>query len=381
MPPEPRASELINPYAPPVAAVLPSGAGADPAPPGQLRIDGAFGRAFETMKQFLFRPFHIGKWFAFGFIAWLYDVGEGNGVPNLSGFNNLGGGGSGGTGGGSGEALPDMSEVIAWIREHATAVVAIVIATALVGAALTALFFWLGARGTMMTLRAVALGHARVGEHWRATREAAWSYFGFKMLLWVITVPMTLGLLVWAGLAVYPFLQSGSPKADELLYALVPPIIGIVVVVLISVPFAFLGRNVLAPMLLACGGGLRANWRRTVSVVTTSPGGVFLFMLVRMLIAFVQGIAEVLAIYCTCCIGWIPVLHQTICAPLNAFERAYTLRVLESLGPAYKLIVDPPEVQAPPNPYGPPGPAGPLPSPYGPPGPPPGYGPPGYQNR
>jgi hypothetical protein len=327
------------------------------------------------MKDFLFRPFDIGKWFAFGLMGWIYDLGEGGGTPNLPGLGNLGGGGSGGSGSGSGGGMPDMSEAIGWVRDHAAAVVAGAIAAAVAVVALSALVLWLGARGAMMTLRAVALGHARVGEHWKATREAAWSYFGFKMLLWGITGPITLGLLVWAVLAVYPYLQGGSPNVDELVYAVVPPFLGIFVVALVSAPFAFLGRNVLAPILLAFGGGLRANWRRTASVVKTSVGGVFLFMVVRTLIAFVQGIAELLAVYCTCCIGAFPVLHQTICAPLKAFERAYTLRVLESLGPAYKLIVDAPRPQPPPNPYGFSGPAGPPPSPYGPPGPPPGYGP------
>lgn len=48
-----------------------------------------------------------------------------------------------------------------------------------------------------------------------------------------------------------------------------------------------------------------------------------------------------------------------VTAPFTAFERAYTLRVLESLGPQYKLIVEPPAWQPPP--YGQP------PPPYGPP--------------
>jgi hypothetical protein len=76
------------------------------------------------------------------------------------------------------------------------------------------------------------------------------------------------------------------------------------------------------------------------------------FLLVRMLIAVVQGICETIAVYVTCCLGGLPVIHQVVTAPFTAFERAYTLHVLESLGPQYKLIVDPPPWQPPP--YGPP---------------------------
>jgi hypothetical protein len=117
-------------------------------------------------------------------------------------------------------------------------------------------------------------------------------------------------------------------------------------------------------MLLKFGGGLRVNWARTLDVVKTNLGGVVVFLLVRMLIAFVQGIAEQLAVFVTCCIGGLPVIHEVVCAPFHAFERAYTLRVLESLGPEFKLIVDAPPWQPPPAapPYG----QGPYPPPQAP---------------
>jgi hypothetical protein len=48
-----------------------------------------------------------------------------------------------------------------------------------------------------------------------------------------------------------------------------------------------------------------------------------------------------------------------VTAPFTAFERAYTLHVLESLGLQYKLILDPPPWQPPypQPPYGQPPPA------------------------
>jgi hypothetical protein len=121
-------------------------------------------------------------------------------------------------------------------------------------------------------------------------------------------------------------------------------------------------------MLLRFHDGLRASWSRTMSVVRNGFGGLLLFLLVRMLIAVVQGICETIAVYVTCCIGGLPVLHQVVVAPFTAFERAYTLHVLESLGPEYKLIVDPPPWQPPPVPYGQPPAGGSYPG-Y-PPGPP-----------
>lgn len=58
----------------------PGGAG-KPPPPGSRNIDGAIGRAWDTMRAFLLQPFNLGAWFAFGFIVWPCDLGEGRGLP------------------------------------------------------------------------------------------------------------------------------------------------------------------------------------------------------------------------------------------------------------------------------------------------------------
>jgi len=200
----------------------------------------------------------------------------------------------------------------------------------------------------MMALRAIALDHARLSEHWTATREAAWAYFGFRMLLGAIALPVVVGTLVWTVLALLAVAKAGTSDLMDYVWAALPPIVVLLVSSVLLAPIHFLGRNLLAPMLLLFHDGLRANWSRTMNVVRTSFGGVVVFLLVRMLIAVVQGICETIAVYVTCCIGGLPVLHQVVVAPFTAFERAYTLCVLESLGPQYKLIVDPPAWQPPP---------------------------------
>jgi hypothetical protein len=339
MQPEPPA---FNPYSAPVA-LPPPGTGAPPAG-GRLSIDGAFGRAFETMKRFLFRPFNFGKVFVFGFIVWLAEMGEG-GTSLPTNFNLPSGGGGGGAGP---SAAPDFSDMLAWLRDHEGMVIGIAVATGAVIIAFSVLAAWIGARGTMMALRAIALDHARLGEHWSETRAAAWSYFGFRMLMGAIGLPIAVGTIVWGIFAFLAVTRTGTSDYMEYVWALLPPVLVMFGTSLLLAPIHFLGRNLLAPMLLVFRDGLRANWSRTMNVVRTSLGGVLLFLLVRMLIAAVQGICETIAVYVTCCIGGLPVLHQVVVAPFTAFERAYTLHVLESLGPEYKLIVEPPPWQPPP---------------------------------
>ena len=321
----------IDPYAPPGETRGATELGT-PAP---LRVDGAFGRAFDAMKRFLFRPFNLGKLFVYAFIVWLAELGEGSSFP--SNFGNS----SSGSGGGGGTAKFDelMEEARDWVLANLGLVIGLGVGVLALVSALTFLLGWLSSRGHMMALRSVALDHARLGEHWRETREAAWSYFGFRALLWAIQVPVTLAALAWMFVALFDIVP-GSPDVWEILRALIGPILLVLVVSLFIAPVQFLGRNLLAPMLLKFGDGLRPCWRRTMLVVRSSSGGVLLFMLVRIGIAIVQGIGETLAIYLTCCIGALPVIHQLVAAPFTLFERAYTLAVLESLGPEYKLMID-----------------------------------------
>ena len=233
----------------------------------------------------------------------------------------------GGFRGARSHSAPDFSEVFAWLRDNQASVIASSPSSPSVLIAFSLLAMWLSARGTMMALRAIALDHSRLGEHWKETRDAAWAYFGFRMILAAISLPIVLGTVVWA---VYDFIAVYRGGASDFMGSttsgrLLPPILVLLVTSLLFAPINFLGRNLLAPMLLIFRDGLRANWSRTMNVVRTSFGGVLLFLLVRMLIAVVQGIGETIAVYVTCCIGGLPVIHQVVAAPFTAFERAYTL--------------------------------------------------------
>ncbi len=285
----------------------------------------------------------MGKWFAFGFIAFLAECGEGGSpVP----FNPLGGFGGGSASGPASNPRRALEAAVDFIRGNASLVIATIAAGTVLVLALTTLVLWLSSRGTMMAFRAIALDHVRTGEHWAATREAARSYFGFRLLLAAIHVPVFLGALAWGSWTLYATVR-----------ALVGPLLLAVVFGLVLAPVRFVGRNILAPMLLRHGGGLRAGWARTMAVVRASVGGVAVFMLVRILISIVQAIGEIVVVYATCCIGGLWVVHETLAAPLLVFERAFTLFVFESVGPDYKIVAEtppwqPPYAQVPPAGYG-----------------------------
>ena len=103
-----------------------------------------------------------------------------------------------------------------------------------------------------------------------------------------------------------------------------------------------------------------------------------MFWLIGGCFSLVAALAGVLGALLTCCLGFLPVIHQTIMAPYYVFERAWTLEILASMSPDLDLRA------LPPDPYGPGGGSyggGPYYGPGG--GPPPngfggGYGGGGY---
>jgi hypothetical protein len=84
------------------------------------------------------------------------------------------------------------------------------------------------------------------------------------------------------------------------------------------------------------GGGNRAFGREHV-------GALILFWVVGAGFAIVAGLAGILGALITCCLGFLPVIHQTIMAPYYVFERAWTLEILASMSPDFDLRALPPE--------------------------------------
>lgn len=363
-----------------------------------MRVTESMGPAWETMKRILFRPFNLGTWFSFGFVFFLQSCiegGGGNGL-NIPRGNSGGGGfghprGSGGddTGNNLAQIVHDVASSIHLPFAHSLSgggsgsgldpsVIVIIVAIAcLVAIPLGILMMWLGSRGQMMAIRSVAIGQANVSEQWNATRDAGGKLFKFRLAMTGIGLAMFVPIGGAGALVVLPAIRDGA-KIESLL----PLLIGLgVVALLLMFPLLLvnaMARNFVAPIMLKHGIGAREGWKRFWAVGRSQVGGIVVFYLLRMLVGIGAGIVGIIAGFLTCCLGFLPVLHQTLMAPYYVFERAWTLEVLASMSPDFDVRSgggEPPPA-APFNPYG--GGGGGGPNPYAPqPGINP-YAPPGY---
>jgi len=220
------------------------------------------------------------------------------------------------------------------------------------------LAYWLGTRGQMMSIRAVATGASDVGTGWRETQRPAARLFKFHMLVGLLMMGLFLPVLGGTAVITVPLIKS---HAEPLV--IVPVLLGAgILCLLMAIPFMLLGamaRNFVAPVMLKHDLGARDAWKKFWSVGRAHVGPIIVFFLLRGLVAGLASLVALMAGVLTCCVGLLPVIHQTIMAPYYVFERAWGLNVLASLGPDFDLIGGAGAAGAPPGfggGYGPPGP-------------------------
>lgn len=292
----------------------------------RMRVADTLGPAWQLMTRALFRPFDFGAWISFGLIFFLESLLEGE-----SGNFNFNTNFPGGSGGGGGRPLPTLPDV------DVMAAVLVAAAILLVALAIGCVALWLGTRGEMMAIRAVATGRADVSNAWRETKDAGYALLRFQAIVAAVGLVLFLPLAGAAVWVIYPLVQSGAPPGDW--FAAAAAFGGLAL--LLSIPFAIVRgvtRHFLAPIMLKDGVSVGAAWTKFWRVGKDNVGGIVLFSLLHFVISLGAGIVGMVAGYLTCCVGFFPVLHHTVMAPWLVLERAWSLEVLASLGPEYDVI-------------------------------------------
>ena len=349
-----------------------------------MRVTESIGPAWQTMKRLLLLPFNIGTWFSFGLMFGLQSCAEGGGgnsfrVPD---FDNLGGSGRSGTGSEDltsdaiSNVLPgDFLSRAGLPAIGATELVLLAAVAVVVGVPLLLVVYWLGSRGQMMAIRAVATGEADVGTAWRTTDGSGGRLFKFHLALLGIALVVFVPLLGIGGAVLIPALRENDGFDGVLIHVLPLVLVALAAVVPLAMVKS-LGRNFVAPIMLHHEIGAREAWKRFWAVGKDHVGSIIVFWLIGFGFSIVAGLVGVAAGLLTCCLGFLPFLHQSVMAAYYVFERAWTLEILASMSRDFDMRSVPPDPYGGGGPYGRSGPyGGPPGGPgFGPQG---GYGPPG----
>jgi hypothetical protein len=310
------------------------------------------------MVQMLFRPFNATKWFTLGFCAFLAQLGEGGG-GNVNFPGGGGGGGGGGTprptpgpfpgpgrtpspgpgspGGGGDDSFDAFLEQAKDFLVNYGWIVALVLVFIL---ALVVVVMWVRARGKFMFLEGVAYDRAAVTEPWKRLRPLASAFFRFDL---VLTILMFVSLAVVGGggfLVALPDI-----RAERFGGAALAAIIGggLLLLVLI-IGFGLLheiAEDFLIPLMYLRGTPVGPAWREfRTAIVPGNVGSLFVFYLMKMVLAVAGGMVMVLGTCLTCCIGGLPYISSVLFLPVFVFYRSYSLYYLRQFGHQYNLLVD-----------------------------------------
>ena len=285
-----------------------------------IEIIRPFNEAFEVMKQILFRPFDLKKWFVIGFAAWLSNLGNGNYNFNFRG-NDW-------------KDFPGAREIRDTISQipHSTLIFGIVVFGAVV-IALIILFLWLRSRGRFIFVDCIAKNRAAIAQPWREFRQEGNSYFLFSLAVAAIIIII---LLLASAPLLLPVIRSGGRPHLHNVYVLCMLGLWGSVVVLLIVAWALIAHFMVAIMYRRrCLA--REGFRVAVSLISNYPGEITLYCLFWIALAIGTVFASCIIILATCCIALLPYIGTVIALPIYVVLRAFGLRFIRQFGPDYDV--------------------------------------------
>jgi hypothetical protein len=110
----------------------------------------------------------------------------------------------------------------------------------------------------------------------------------------------------------------------------------VLVLLALAVPLLALAglalRDFVAPLQLATGLPCGPAARLLESLVVAQPGAFVLYLLLKLLVVVGTGLVVMIFGCLTCCLGFLPVVMQTLFQPLFHFERSLSLMLLRQMG-------------------------------------------------
>jgi hypothetical protein len=308
-------------------------ASTSPPAPKVSTIDAAQAAIQHTRRQLF--PIRFEKWIVLGFLAFLDQCGRTFNGGGGGGGNGHRGGGFSGRGDGLAEQVTrGVDAAAAWLAAHAVQVALGTILGLLVVGALVALVLWINARGTFMYLDNVASGRADVARPWRQHAGAAQSYFGWRLALGLATLGVLLFAASLVAVAVVAFARGRLEGASgALMLMALGPVLLVLVVALPLLALAGMAlRDFVAPLQLVTGLSCGQAARVLEGLLTEHPGAFLLYLLLKFVTVALTAAVAVVGGCLTCCVGFLPVVMQTLLQPLFFFERSFSLFLLGQMG-------------------------------------------------
>lgn len=303
---------------------------------GNVSVIEPINLAFERVRQLLFRPFDLSKWFIIGFCAWLSTLGE----RGFSGRFN--------SGANSSNPRADIRQqwyhARDFMRDNLYWILPLAIGIIIFLLVLGALLIWLNSRGKFMFLYCVALDRAEVREPWNRFAQSANSLFWFRLVLSLIGMVMTLPVIIVIILAAGSMFLHNTWNPGGIM-ALVGLVMGLIIIGLCFALVRKLTMDFVVPLMYLRGKLCLDAWGEFWQLLRANIGEFVLYLLFQIVIALAIGVIVLMVVLMTCCLAGcvlaIPYIGTVLFLPVLVFKRSYSLYYLAQYGPSYNVFPPP----------------------------------------
>lgn len=290
--------------------------------------------AIERVKQVLFKPFSMAKWFTIGFCAWLATLGGGGysykgNFPGTKYTTTT-------------TTSPDITDFGNYLHANLSWIIPAAIILCAMGLVLWIVILWVQSRGLFMLLHCVALNRAEVVIPWRKYAAEASSLWIFRLCLAAAGLLVALPFLGAAGwIVLQMFMHKARPDPAQILALLGIMMLWMCVGLVFTIVSVFTRHFVVAIMYLR-GVKCMEAWREFRTLLMANAGRFILYLLFQVAIAILMGVIVVAFVVCTLFIGafllFIPYIGAVIMLPLTVFYRSYTLYYFAQYGPEFEVL-------------------------------------------
>ena len=284
-------------------------------------------RAWERMKNILWRPFNLGKWLVLGFSAWLAGLADGGGGTvwkgisddDLSGRCNIG----------NGDVFHGLGDTLIWLPLIFVVVMAV--------AAILLAILWLSSRAKFIFLDNVVHNRAQIVEPWHRLRD-----LGNSLFLWRIGFVVVCGLIVLLLLILF-FAPAATLSFSDALGGLsfAAMFLGVFTLVLFGIAAAFVAlllEGFVIPIMYKFDLKATEAWRYFLPWIKTRPWPFILYSLLVLALGFCFAFFFVLLCALTCCLVAFPYVGTVILLPVWVTYRLFSVEFLAQFDPGFDVF-------------------------------------------
>jgi len=293
-------------------------------------------KGWDRMKQALFNPFDLGKWFLLGVTAFLAGLADGPGFGSGS-YRS-------GRGHGNFNSFADFINTSwKWLADNPFWSMLIVLGILFL-IALGILITWLSSRGKFMFLDNVVHDRALISEPWNNFKTIGDSLFIWRICFGLIVFAVV-GLFLFAAVSSGYDFHNNSFSGFAAVFRIALMALVFFIIMLITGYVSLFLSHFIVPIMYKNSISAVEAWSLFMPLLTRHLRHFILYgIIIFLLYLLVFFCVTVIGLF-TCCIGFIilsiPYIGAVLMLPVSYTFRSLSVEFLEQFGPEYKIFSRP----------------------------------------